>query len=79
MDSDMGNIQCFLQHTLRIKGLFDHGRTLIHIFTFGKSVAVKVDDDVSSYFQTKKLIKTRRSIIIILFNILVDVSDNYKA
>jgi mannosylglycoprotein endo-beta-mannosidase len=44
----------FLQQTLRTKGFSDEWRALINNFVFGGSVAIKVNDDVGRYFQTKK-------------------------
>ena len=53
----------FLQQTLRMKGFSDKWRALVHNFVFGGSVAIKVNDDVDRYLQTKKKIKAMRSII----------------
>ena len=49
----------FLQQTLRMKGFCDEWRALIQSFMVGGSVAIKVNDDVGRYFQTKKRIETR--------------------
>ena len=43
----------FLQQTLRMKGFSDEWRALIHNFVSGGSVAIKINDDVGRYFQTK--------------------------
>jgi hypothetical protein len=40
----------FLQQTLRMKGFLDEWCALINSFTFGSSVAIKVNDDVGRYF-----------------------------
>jgi hypothetical protein len=45
----------FLQQTL--------WRALIHNFIFGVSVVIKVNNDVGSYFQTKKGFTSRQPII----------------
>ena len=44
----------FLLQTLRMKGFSDEWCALIQNFVFGGSVAIKVNDDVGRYFQTKK-------------------------
>jgi hypothetical protein len=49
----------FLHQTLRMKGFSEEWRALIHNFVFGGSVAIKVNDDIGGYFQTKKRFKTR--------------------
>jgi predicted GNAT superfamily acetyltransferase len=43
----------FLQQTLEMKRFFYEWRVVIHNFVFGRSVAVKVNDDVVRFFQTK--------------------------
>src|SRR6266542_6881261 len=53
----------FLQQTLKMKGFSEIWRAWIHAFVTGGSVAIKVNDDVGQYFQTKKRIKARRPII----------------
>jgi hypothetical protein len=51
----------FLQQTLRMKGFSEEWRALINNFVFGGSVAIKVNDDIGRYFQTKKRVEARRS------------------
>ena len=53
----------FLQQTLRMKGFSDEWRSMIDSFVSGGSVAIKVNDDIGRYFQTKKRTTPRRSII----------------
>jgi hypothetical protein len=40
----------FLQQTLRMKGFSDEWRALINSFVSGCSVAIKVNDDIGTYF-----------------------------
>jgi hypothetical protein len=50
----------FLQETLHMKGFSEEWRALVNNFVFGGSVAIKVNDDIARYFQTKqKRFKTR--------------------
>jgi hypothetical protein len=44
----------FLRQTLRIKGFPEVWRSWIQSFVSGGSVAIKVNDDIGHYFQTKK-------------------------
>jgi hypothetical protein len=44
----------FLQQPLRMKGFYAEWRALTHNFVFGGSSAIKVNDDIGTYFQTKK-------------------------
>jgi hypothetical protein len=44
----------FLQQTLRTKGFSSEWRALIHSIVSGGSMAIKVNNDISHYFQTKK-------------------------
>jgi hypothetical protein len=44
----------FLQQTLRMKGFSEEWRALIRNFVSGDSVAIKVNDEVGWYFQTRK-------------------------
>jgi hypothetical protein len=47
-------VKCsFLQQTLEMKRFYDEWHIVIHNFVFGRSVAVKVNDDVVRFFQTK--------------------------
>jgi hypothetical protein len=47
----------FIQQTLWMKGIFEEWRDLINNSVFSDSVAIKVNDDVGKYFQTKKGLK----------------------
>ena len=51
----------FLLQTLRMKGFSDEWCALIRNFVMGGSVAIKVNDDVGHYFQTKKGLKIGRA------------------
>lgn len=44
----------FLQQTLKIKGFLEVWSTWMQSFVTRGSVAIKVNDDVGHYFQTKK-------------------------
>jgi hypothetical protein len=63
----------FLQQTLRIKGFSDEWRTLINNFVSGGSVAIKFNDDVGRYFQTKKGLRQVNPLSTMVFNIVVDM------
>ena len=52
----------FLQQTLRMKGFTIDWRAMIHSFIPGGSVAIKINDDVGHYFQTKKALRQGDSI-----------------
>ena len=58
----------FLLQTLRMKGFSDKWCSLIQDFVFGGSVAIKVNDDVGHYFQTKKGLRQKDPLSPILFN-----------
>jgi hypothetical protein len=60
----------FLQHTLRMKGFSEEWCALIHNFVSGNSVAVKVNDDIDRYFQTKEGLRQGDPVSPILFNIV---------
>jgi hypothetical protein len=63
----------FLQQTLRMKGFSPEWRALIHSFVSGGSVAIKVNDDIGHYFQTKKGLRQGDPLSSILFNIVTDM------
>ena len=56
-----------------MKGFSDEWHALIYNFVFGGSVAIKVNDDVGRYFQTKKGLRQADPLSPILFNIVVDM------
>jgi hypothetical protein len=47
----------FLQQTLRMKGFSEKMVPLIDQFISKGSIGVKVNDDMGSYFQTKKVLR----------------------
>ena len=59
----------FLQQILRMKGFSDEWRAMIHNFISVGSVAIKVNDDVGRYFQTRKGLRQGDPLSPILFNI----------
>jgi hypothetical protein len=63
----------FLEQTLRMKGFSAEWRAMIHSFVSGGSVAIKVNDDLGHYFQTKKGLRQGDSISPMLFNIVADM------
>jgi hypothetical protein len=63
----------FLQQILRMKGFSDEWHALINSFVTGGSVAIKVNDDVGTYFQTLKGLRQGDSLSPMLFNIVDDM------
>ena len=56
-----------------MKGFSAEWRAMIHSFVSGGIVAIKVNDDVGHYFQTKKGLRQGDSLSSMLFNIVVDM------
>ena len=56
-----------------MKGFSPEWRALIRNFVQGGSVAIKVNDDVGHYFQTKKGLRQCDPLSPMLFNIVVDM------
>jgi hypothetical protein len=56
-----------------MKGFSDEWRALINNFVFGGSVAIKVNDDIGRYFQTKKGLRQGDPLSPTLFNIVADM------
>jgi hypothetical protein len=63
----------FLQQTLRMKGFSDEWCAMINSFVSGGSVAIKVNDDVGKYFQTKKGLRQGDPLLPVLFNIVANM------
>jgi hypothetical protein len=63
----------FLQQTLGKKGFSNEWRVLINSFVSRWSVAIKVNDDVGNYFQTKKGLRHVDPLSPVLFNIVADM------
>jgi len=59
----------FLQQTLRMKGFPELWCSWIEAFVTKGSVAIKVNDDVSKCFQTKKGLETGRPIVAFAFQL----------
>ena len=63
----------FLLQTLRMKGFSDTWCRWVENFVSGGSVAIKVNDDVGNYFQTRKGLRQGDPASPILFNIVADM------
>src|SRR4051812_28557275 len=63
----------FLQQTLRMKGFSPRWCRWVESFVSGGSVAIKVNDDVGNYFQTRKGLRQGDPASPILFNIVADM------
>jgi len=63
----------FLHQTLRMKGFSQKWCEWVQSFTQGGNVNIKVNDQLGSYFQTKKGLRQGDPMSPILFNIVVDM------
>ena len=63
----------FLQQTLRMKGFSHQWCEWVQKFTQGGNVNIKVNDQLGSYFQTRKGLRQGDPLSPILFNIVVDM------
>ena len=63
----------YLFQVLKMKGFSPEWRALIRNFVQGGSVAIKVNDDMGHYFQTKKGLRQGDPLSPMLFNIVVDM------
>jgi hypothetical protein len=63
----------FLQQTLRMKGFSPKWCRWIQNMVSGGSVGIKVNDDIGSYFQTKRRLRQGDPMSPILFNIVADM------
>jgi hypothetical protein len=58
-----------------MKGFSEEWLALIHSFVWGGSVAIKVNDDIGKYFQTKKGLRQGDPLSPMLFNIVANMLD----
>jgi hypothetical protein len=63
----------FLQQTFRMTGFSDEWGALIHSFVSGGSVEIKVNNDTSHYFRTKKGLRQGDPLSSMLFNNMADM------
>ena len=63
----------FLQQTLRMKGFSKKWSKWVEHFTQGGNVNIKVNDQLGSYFQTRKGLRQGDPMSPILFNIVADM------
>jgi hypothetical protein len=63
----------FLQQALRMKGFTPLWCDLIQEFVKGRSVGIKINDDIGRYFQTRKGLRKGDMLSPILFNIVADM------
>ena len=63
----------FLQQALRMKGFHPVWCDWVKVFVQGGNVGIKVNDQMGSYFQTKKGLRQGDPLSPILFNIVVDM------
>jgi hypothetical protein len=63
----------FLQQTLRVKGFLEKWCHWIDQFVSKGSEGVKVNDDLSRYFQTKKDLRQEDHLSPLLFNLVADM------
>ena len=65
----------FLQYALHMKGSIKKWRQWIAHFVQKGSVGIRVNDDISPYFQTTKYLRQGDHLPLILFNIVANMLD----